>query len=193
MIGRHPVHVVLRVSREVGNLRRRHAYRAVRGALVRCAARTDYRVVHVSIQATHLHLLIEADDKQALARGMQGFAISAAKRLNRELRRARGEVFPFRYHATCITTPTQARNALAYVLNSWRRHREDRHHTSWRQIDPYSSAYAFGGWECRPDAELHRPRDPLRVVAATAWLLIDGWRRAGPSRTGEMPGPDPSP
>jgi REP element-mobilizing transposase RayT len=188
-VARHPVHVVLRVRPEVGNLRTRHAYRAVRGALARTAARTDYRVVHVSIQRTHLHLLVEADDEGALTLGMQGFAISAAKRLNRELRRRRGEVFPFRYHATPITSPTQARNALAYILDNWRRHRAD-HRAPWR-IDPYSSADAFRGWE-RP----HRyvPRDnPLPVVRAGTWLLREGWMRAGPVDDAEVPGPDPMP
>jgi REP element-mobilizing transposase RayT len=188
VVGRHPVHVVLRVTKEVGNLRRGHAYRALRGALRRCAARSDYRVVHISIQANHIHLLVEADHKQALTRGMQGFAISAAKRLNRELHRPRGEVFPFRYHATPITTPGQARNAISYVLNNWRRHREDWHSTL--RIDPYSSAYAFDGWDV---TRVEAPRDPLPVVAPTAWLLTVGWRRAGKIRTYELPGPDPRP
>jgi REP-associated tyrosine transposase len=186
---RHPVHVVLRVAREVGSLRRRHAYRAVRGALLRCAARADYRVVHVSIQANHLHLLVEADHKLALTRGMQGFAISAAKRLNRELHRRRGEVFPFRYHATPITSPSQARNALAYILNNWRRHRADR--DSDLRIDPYSSAFSFAGWSTPHRAAT--PREPLPVVAATAWLLTEGWQRAGPIHLREVPGPDPTP
>jgi hypothetical protein len=183
-----PQHVVLRVTREVGTLRRRKAYRAVRGALLRCAAvRSDYRVVHVSLQRTHVHLLVEADDRRALARGMQGFAISAAKRLNRELGRARGDVFAFRYHATAITTPAQARNALAYVLNNWRRHRADRY--SIARVDPYATAYAFEPWRvARPPSE-----DALPVVAATAWLFTDGWRRAGPIYMGEVPGPDPAP
>src|SRR5947207_1580460 len=88
---RHPVHVVLRTTDAVGNLRRRRAYRAIRGALMRMLPRTDYRVVHVSIQSNHVHLLVEADDKLALARGMQGFAISAAKRLTRELHRRPGD------------------------------------------------------------------------------------------------------
>jgi hypothetical protein len=35
-----------------------------------------------SAQRTHLHLLVEAKDKEALAAGMQGFQISAAKHLN---------------------------------------------------------------------------------------------------------------
>jgi REP-associated tyrosine transposase len=189
VIARHPVHVVLRVTREVGSLRRQRAYRAVRGALLRCAARADYRVVHVSIQASHLHLLVEADHKLALTRGMQGFAISAAKRLNRALRRPRGEVFPFRYHATAITNPSQARNALAYILNNWRRHRADR--DSALRIDPYSSAYAFGGWS-RPHGAA-RPREVLPVVGATAWLITEGWQRAGPIHLHEVPGPDPVP
>jgi REP element-mobilizing transposase RayT len=186
---RHPVHVVLRVRPEVGSLRRRHAYRAIRGALGRSAARTNFRVVHVSIQRTHVHLLVEADDKGALTLGMQGFAISAAKRLNRELRRRRGEVFPFRYHATPITTPTQARNALSYILNNWRRHRADQG-APWR-IDPYSSADAFAGW-ARPHRGAPRAQ-PLPVVRASTWLLTVGWTRARPIRWTDVPGPDPTP
>ena len=174
--------VVLRVTHAVGNLRTRHAYRAIRGAIGRCAARADYRVVHASIQSNHLHLLVEADDRLALSRGMQGFAISAAKRLNRELRRRRGDVFAFRYHATPITSPAQARNALAYILNNWRRHKNDIR--SPFRIDPYSSAEQFFGG-ARAEA--------LPCVRATTWLLTDGWTRAGPIRLDEVPGPDPMP
>jgi hypothetical protein len=69
-----------------------------------------------------VHLLVEADDKDALASGMQGFQISAAKHLNAALsrgkpgQRRRGSVFPDRYHAEIITSPRQARHAIAYVL-----------------------------------------------------------------------------
>jgi len=189
VVARHPVHVVLRVVRAVGSLRTRHAYRAIRGAIGTCAARADFRLVHASLQSNHLHLLVEADDKLALSRGMQGFAISAAKRLNRELRRRRGAVFAFRYHATPIVSPTQARNAIAYVLNNWRRHKNDVRAPY--RIDPYSSAEQFHGWET-PHG--YRPRaEPLPCVRPTSWLLTDGWTRAGPVRTDEIPGPDPSP
>jgi REP element-mobilizing transposase RayT len=190
VVPRHPVHVVLRVTRELGTLRKLRAYRAIRGALGKClATRSNYRVIHVSIQANHLHLLVEADDRRALARGMQGFAISAAKRLNRVLRRRRGDVFAFRYHATAITSPAQARNAIAYVLNNWRRHRNDAR-APWR-IDPYSSADAFRGWAA-PHGYAAR-REPLPVAAPTAWLLTDGYARAAPIHTDEVPGPDPDP
>jgi REP element-mobilizing transposase RayT len=188
-VARHPVHVDLRAPREVGNLRTRHAYRAIRGAVGLCARRSDYRVVHVSIQSNHVHLLVEADDKRALTLGMQGFAISAAKRLNRELRRTRGEVFPYRYHATAIENPTQARNAISYILNNWRHHRGDAR-APWR-IDPFSSADRFDGWE-RPHRYAARA-DALPTVQATTWLLVDGWKRAGPVRFDETPGPDPMP
>jgi REP element-mobilizing transposase RayT len=189
VIARHPVHVVLRVTNEVGTLRKLRAYRAIRGALGTCLARADYRVIHISIQSNHLHLLVEADDKRALARGMQGFAISAAKRLNRALRRRRGDVFAYRYHATALTNPTQARNAIAYVLNNWRRHRNDAR-APWR-VDPYSSADAFRGW-ATPHGYAPR-REPLPVAAPTAWLLTDGYARGAPIHTDEVPGPDPDP
>src|SRR3954462_763900 len=129
---RHPVHVVLRVISAVGNLRRRCTYRAIREATLTTARREDFRIVHLSIQRTHLHLLVEADHKGALASGMQGFQISAAKHLNAAISkgrpgpRRRGAVFPDRYYAEIIATPTQARHALNYVINNWRRHREDR-------------------------------------------------------------------
>src|SRR5262249_43036023 len=129
-----------------------------------------------------------ADSGPALSRGMQGFAISAAKRLNREPRRRRGAVFAFRYHATPITSPTQARNAIAYVLNNWRRHKNDIRAPY--RIDPYSSADRFRGWQT-PHGHTHP--EPLPVVRAASWLFTDGWTRAGPIRTDEIPGPDPTP
>ncbi|HTJ40521.1 MAG TPA: transposase [Kofleriaceae bacterium] len=182
---KHPVHIVLRVTREVSNLRTRYAYRAIRRAVDRCRARADFRIAHVSIQSNHVHLLVEADDKLALSRGMQGFAVSAAKRLNRELCRARGDVFAFRYHATALTNPTQVRNAISYIVNNWRHHRCDRY--SVRRTDPFSSAHAIAEWRIEPHP------DQLPVVSPTTWLLREGYRFAGAIRPDEIPGPDPVP
>src|SRR5262249_4107035 len=129
---RYPVHVTLRVVGAVGNLRRRCVYQAVREATLTTARREDFRIVHLSIQRTHVHLAVEADDKAALASGMQGFQISAAKHLNAAISkgkpgpRRRGAVFPDRYHAEIITSPRQARHALSYVLSNFRKHEEDR-------------------------------------------------------------------
>ena len=79
---RRPVHVVLRVTGEIGRLRRRRAYQAMRWALLCVLGRHDFRVVHLSIQGNHVHLLCEADDKKALANGVRALCISAARRLN---------------------------------------------------------------------------------------------------------------
>jgi putative transposase len=184
----HPVHVTLRVGREVGRLRRRTAYRCVNRALQTSIRRHDFRIVHVSIQATHVHLLVEADDERALARGVRAFEISAAQRLNRSVGR-RGRVFADRYHATQIRSLRGARNAIAYVLNNWRKHREDAGR-SW-QVDPYSSAVAFPGWRerARPFA-WPRGFEPLTVAYPTAWLLRIGWRRHGAIGLRERPAPD---
>src|SRR6266700_3759827 len=79
---RFPAHVVLRVEREVGQLRRRRAYHAFRWALYPVLRRTNFRVVHLSLQREHVHLVVEADDEKALANGMRALQIAAARYLN---------------------------------------------------------------------------------------------------------------
>jgi hypothetical protein len=56
------------------------------------------------VQATHLHLLVEASDERALSRGVRAFEISVARRLNKAVGR-KGRVFRDRYHADALTTP----------------------------------------------------------------------------------------
>jgi REP element-mobilizing transposase RayT len=174
---RDPVHVVLRVRPGGPRLRRRVAYTAIRQALGR--TRVDaFRVVHVSVQHNHLHFLVEAEDRIALSRGMQGLAISIARRINKEHGRT-GKLFAHRFHATPIHNPRQARNALAYVLNNWRRHREDQLGAArGARLDPYSSAVAFDGW--RITFAVPEDYTPLPVAAPETWLLRVGWRRGGP-------------
>jgi REP element-mobilizing transposase RayT len=195
---RYPVHVVLRVVGAVGNLRRRCAYRAVREATLTTARREEFRIVHLSIQRTHVHLLVEARDKCTLASGMQGFQISAAKHLNaaiskgREGPRRRGAVFPDRYHAVIIRSPRQARHALRYVLGNWRRHQEDlvAPMSSWA-IDWFSSAAMFPDWkEYGDEGFLWRGPDtyePLMVYRPRTWLLREGWKKSGEISCRDVP------
>jgi putative transposase len=195
---RYPVHIVLRVVPAIGSLRKRLMYQALRyatiaaafGAELRAETHGAFRIVHISIQRTHVHLLVEADNKLALARGMQGFQISAAKHLNAAASvkaikeggtRRRGTVFPDRYHQEIIRNPTQARRALAYVLNNWRKHREDESRT-WK-VDPFSTGALFAGWKERQDASFlwttPRTYEPLVVYLPSSWLLQKGWLRGG--------------
>jgi REP element-mobilizing transposase RayT len=196
---RYPVHVTLRAVDAVGSLRRRCVYHAIREATITTAQREGFRIVHLSIQRTHVHLLVEAKDKVALARGMQGFQISAAKQLNRAISkgrpgpRRRGSVFPDRYHATIITSPTQARHTLAYLLGNWRKHGEDRAApmNEWK-IDWFSSAAMFPDWAEYGDDEWALWRgpssyDPLLVFKPQTWLLLEGWKKAGSISCREVP------
>ncbi|MEO7732882.1 MAG: transposase [Kofleriaceae bacterium] len=132
--GRDVLHVVLRAVSGVGSLRRREVYKAVRAASATAAGtearRGRFRIVQLSIQHDHIHMLVEAESTEALASGMQGFQISAARHINSALRaggrRRRGSVFADRYHLVVIRSPKQARHVLAYVMNNWRKHGEDR-------------------------------------------------------------------
>ncbi len=192
-----PQHVAVRASKAVGRLRKRHLYMAVREAMITAFRRADFRIVHASIQANHIHLIVEANDWRALARGMQGFQISAARHINAELskrcgRRRTGSVFPDRYHTETITNRRQARHSLAYVLNNWRRHKEDRAPMarSWK-IDPFSSGDSFDGWrELEHSHVLWKTRDTYKALPVwrpKTWLLRVGWRLYGLIGATEIP------
>jgi REP element-mobilizing transposase RayT len=86
-----PVLVTLRIAEELGRMRTRDVYRAIRWATIAVAERADCRIVHLSIQGNHLHLLVEAQDRTALARGMQAFQISAARHINVEISAGRSQ------------------------------------------------------------------------------------------------------
>jgi REP element-mobilizing transposase RayT len=192
----HPVHVVLRVVPAVGRLRTRNLYRAIQRAMIFSAVpRHDFRICDVSIQGNHIHLIVEADDERALARGMQGFEISAAKHINRALskelgRRRTGQVFADRYHAKQLTSPTQVRHGLCYVRNNWRRHGEDKKLPG-RAYDPYSSSEYSDGWD--DEAQTYWLSDDdelLPICRPQSWLLSEGWKKAGLLSPWEVPGPE---
>lgn len=181
-----PVHVTLKVRREVGRLRRKRPFWAIRGA-IKAAHKKWFRVVEYSVQDDHVHLLVEATDRRYLARGMQGLKIRMAKALNRLLGRT-GTVFADRYHARILETPTQVKHALAYVLNNARRHawQAGRRVLPKSWIDPYSSAEQFPGWRER-FPEYGSPADEVTSEPKT-WLLRVGWRRRGLLPLAQIPG-----
>jgi len=193
----HALHVVMRVVPAVGSLRRREMYKAIRNASIAAARSGRFRIVHASLQRDHLHMLVEAEHKSALARGMQGFQISAAKHINAALgdgaQPRRGKVFSDRYHLEVITSPRQARHAISYVLGNWRHHGEDRGElsSSWL-VDPFSSAILFPDWIERQDEPwlwpMRETYDPLVVFRPNTWLLAEGWKKAGTISYRAVPG-----
>jgi REP element-mobilizing transposase RayT len=183
------VHVTLRVAGDLRSLRKRHTYKAIREATITTARREDFHLVHISIQGNHLHLIVEARHRMALARGMQGFQISAAKHINAAVSRCRavrrkGAVFPDRYHARILKAPKLVRNCLGYVLNNWRKHREDQGWVgqAW-ETDPFSTGWMFPWWRERLNEHTLRLPPPgyesLVVWRPKTWLLREGWRKHG--------------
>ena len=182
---RHPVHVTLRVVGSVGGMRRRDIYLALREATIVTAKRADFRIVQMSIQRDHVHLLVEADHKAALSKGIRGFSISAARQINKAITarggdRRTGKVIGDRFHARPLTSPRAVRNTLAYVLNNYRHHGEDRMGVArtWK-ADPFSSGALFFGWKELEDSPVLWPLPPtyhpLIVRRPHTWLLSKGW------------------
>ena len=181
------LHVTVRVVRAVGRLRRRRLAPVLRAALVAGAVKEGFRICQFSIQGNHIHLVVEASSNAALSRGMQGFQISAARRINRALGRT-GKVLADRFHEVHLTSPRQVRAALCYVLNNARRHGEQVPE-QFGGIDPFSSAWYFDGWS---NDEWRRavgppPPGPAPVAPATHWLLTTGWRQRGLIEVEEVP------
>ena len=158
-LGRHPLHVVLRAGAGVPRLRRRDVMAEVRRALGVGGQVDAFRLVHYSVQGNHLHLIVEAQDKLALSRGMQGLAVRVARAVNRAAGRT-GRVFGDHYFARPLRTPAEVRRAVRYVLDN------HLHHAAGiaPQTDP-----------CASDEPLAAPR---------TWLLSVGWLR---SRAGPLP------
>ena len=108
---RHPVHLLARMAPPASALPVRQIYAALERALHRSLARTDFRVVRLAVTAAGLELVVEADGARALARGMQGLQVSAARALNRRARRS-GCVFADRYAMRIMATRAAVREVL---------------------------------------------------------------------------------
>jgi REP element-mobilizing transposase RayT len=205
-----PVHVVMRARKGIGSLRTHAIFKAIKEATFtafaheeRALAKPDasaatgkvaraFHIVHLSIQSTHIHLIVEASDRMALARGMQAFGISAARHINAALGRS-GNVFSDRYFPRVLKTPTQVRNCLAYVLNNWKKHGESV--ASLRRpwpVDPYSTASFFDGWKETNGQRIVVPSgyDGPMVWWPKTWLLSEGWRQRGLISMHFVPGGD---
>jgi putative transposase len=86
-----------------------------------------------------------------------------------------------RYHRRDLTSPSDVRNALVYVLANHLKHGE----CDVGLLDPCSSGPWFTGWS----HALEPPEERAPVQPATTWVLRKGWTTlgGGPIRLGEVP------
>jgi len=147
--------------------------------------RFGVRICHWSILSNHLHLLVDSNSEQCLAKAMQGFKIRVAKALNRLWKR-KGTVFTGRYFARLLRKPMEVRRALVYVIQNARRH----------GIlppkglpDPFSSGMWFTGWRGRKKPFLEDADPPM---GKPVWWETISWRNIGLLDLDEVPACAPS-
>jgi REP element-mobilizing transposase RayT len=181
--GRHPAHVTLRAKHGLPSFRQQMIHRLIADVLRaqrKRAYEAVFRVVHFSIQANHVHLVIEADTEvaaTALRTGVSGFAIAFARRLNKMLHR-HGSIWADRYHRHDLKTPREARNGLRYVFGNFT------HHGEWSSgdgvLDLHASGWVFDGWARAPDTVREADRWRWPVCPPQTWLVKKGYAKHGP-------------
>jgi len=141
------------------------------------------------VQGDHVHLIVEAAGKEALARGMKAVASRLARAVQSVLG-AEGKILFGRYQLRILRTPREVRNALAYVLLNLRKHWQQRRgEAPSLLLDEASSGRWFDGWRAAPPEPASRSRAEAREVAQPhTWLLACGWRRHGLIDPAEVPG-----
>jgi REP element-mobilizing transposase RayT len=166
-------------------MREESLFLAVRGALAR-TSRSWFRVVQFSVQADHVHLIVEARDKPSLSRGMTGLSVRLARAFNAVLGR-RGALWGERYHSRPLKTPREVRNGLVYVLMNRRKHTNSPGRASVPGFDVCSSAWWFDGWDSPPSSGPPLLSAESPVTPPETWLARTGWRRHGLIRVDESP------
>lgn len=175
---RHPAHVTMKLRSGLPRLRQKAEHAALRSAFTKGKERFGLRLTHYVVLNDHIHLVVEAADRDSLRRGVQGLAVRIARALNKLWQR-QGKVFADRYHDRVLKTPREVKNVLAYVMGNAKKHAaEGRMVRQPHPIDEFSSAPWFDGWResftVRGIDVIVRPVTPART-----WLLATGWRRHG--------------
>jgi REP element-mobilizing transposase RayT len=163
--GRFPLHVTLEIRKDVGSLRTDKRFARIKRAFRYGCDRFGMRLVEFSVQGNHVHLIVEAKDRRALSRGMQGLAIRLAKGINKASNR-KGQIFSDRYHARILRTPAEVKNAIHYVRKNW--HKHQRQSGRWSHdwyVDPYSSMSGEACWY------VDEYGGALVVARPKSWLL----------------------
>ena len=148
--------------------------------------REDFRINHYSIQDDHVHLIVEADDQDALGRGMKSVNARIARCAQRVFK-IKGRVISGRYHAHVLRTPTEVFRAIAYVLMNVRKHwSQKRNEAHPAPIDAFSSARWFDGFDRMLPADR---TGECEVARPCSWLLATGWKCFGLIDPRMVPGP----
>jgi putative transposase len=180
--GRHPVHVTLRAKTGLPSFRQQRVHKMLT-EVIQAQRKRHYekcfRLVDFTVQANHLHLIVEADTEKssvegykALRSGISGLVIAFARRLNMMLGR-RGSVWADRYHRHDLKTPKETWNGLGYIFENFTHHGERTFGDG--ALDVYSSACVFAGWEEQRFVPHEQDLWRWPVCAPKTWLRTRGY------------------
>jgi hypothetical protein len=103
---------------DIESLRDKRAVREIERSFARGCDRPGFRLVHYSLQGNHAHLIVEADDRDALGRGMKAIGSRLARAVNRVTEHA-GRVLAERYHHHELATPKEPPERAGACEESW--------------------------------------------------------------------------
>ena len=174
-----PVHVTKKLVHHAGDMRAKIATEKVIECLLAQRTRglngegdARFRVVHYSIQSTHIHLICEAESEKDLSRGMHALSRRITHALNKLWNR-KGKLWAERYHVVAVRTGRQMRRLLHYVFENYRKHnnsnvRNPHDEVDWedpKKPDPCASLWYLRGWTVW--GVDHRP--PSEDADASSW------------------------
>ena len=175
------LHVTFRLSAGLPSLRQDAEFECITESIEEAQERFGCRIIEFSVMSNHIHLVVEAPDKESLARAMKGLKVRIVRALNKLWKRT-GSIFSDRYYASAMKTVRHASNALRYVLNNGRRH------YAWMRQnvpDKYSSGPWYRHWKERNGQPFRTDRCP--VVPPRSRVLQEAMKLA--IGVNEVPGP----
>lgn len=138
------LHLTIKIERLKAGLRNKDVLKQLHDSIKK-ARKIGLRVIHYTLEFDHVHLLVEVDSNQQLAKGMQSFGISFSKGINK-IKAQVGKVFKTRYHFRKLKSPNEIKNVIFYILGNSLKHKKD-----FSILSPYNTAITasalFPGFE----------------------------------------------
>lgn len=115
------LHLTVKIEKAKAGLKNKTTLQLLRRAILK-ARKMGLSIVHYTLEFDHVHMLVETNNNETLARGMQSFGITLSKGINK-IKATSGQVFKTRYHFRKLKTPSEIKNALAYILGNGIKHK----------------------------------------------------------------------
>ena len=155
------LHLTIKIAKNKAGVKNKQILKVLKRAILKGRS-AGIRIIHFTLEYDHIHLLVEADCKIKLGRGMMRFGVTLAKGIN-HYRRDQGQVYKHRYHQRFITSRRDLKNVMNYIFHNGLKHR-----TATKLLNPYHSIraeinYLMMNKKIVPDWELIKLLDTHKI------------------------------